>query len=246
MPGRLLAGQIVVGNALQIVAASSQYAGLTNFSSVQSNVSFGCWYKPTSIGNRQDIFHNGKNDGQEGYMLYIDSAGVFKMDLIFTATGSSGITLSAGTWYHLVVARGGTGTGWQMYVNGVAQGTPITNDQNTATTFLTIGAERSGAGAASNFANGLIDDLRIYERQLSAAEILAWYTHSTAPNSTNDISSANLVAWWKLDETGGTTAVDSSGNSRTATLVNTPTYITGQVQISNVPARSSAGARTLA
>src|SRR5262245_2732216 len=37
-----------------------------------------------------------------------------------------------------------------------------------------------------------------------------------------------FVAWYKFDETGGTTAADSSGSGRTATLVNGPSFVAGQ------------------
>src|SRR5437867_9500112 len=37
------------------------------------------------------------------------------------------------------------------------------------------------------------------------------------------------TAYWKLDETSGTTAADSSGNNHPATLVNGPTFTTGKI-----------------
>ncbi|MBP9854841.1 MAG: LamG domain-containing protein [Candidatus Omnitrophica bacterium] len=45
-----------------------------------------------------------------------------------------------------------------------------------------------------------------------------------AQNFTSD-----MVLWWKFDEGSGTTVADSSGNSNTGTLVNTPTWTTGQI-----------------
>src|SRR5437867_9798985 len=39
-----------------------------------------------------------------------------------------------------------------------------------------------------------------------------------------------LVGWWKLDETEGTLASDSSGNGHNATLLNGPTWTTGQLR----------------
>ncbi len=37
-------------------------------------------------------------------------------------------------------------------------------------------------------------------------------------------AAGDLVAWYKFDETSGTTAADSSGNGKDATLVNGPTW----------------------
>ena len=41
------------------------------------------------------------------------------------------------------------------------------------------------------------------------------------------ISDPNLVAWWKLDEGQGTTAVDWSGHKNDGTLINGPKWVTG-------------------
>ncbi len=38
---------------------------------------------------------------------------------------------------------------------------------------------------------------------------------------------ANLIAWWKLDENSGTTAADASGNNKTSYLTNSPTWTNG-------------------
>jgi hypothetical protein len=53
-------------------------------------------------------------------------------------------------------------------------------------------------------------------------------TPSPTPAST-PTPSANQVAWWKLDETSGTTAFDSSGNNNTGTLVNGPVWTAGKI-----------------
>ena len=42
-------------------------------------------------------------------------------------------------------------------------------------------------------------------------------------------ASTDPVAWWKFDETGGTTAADSSGNNNTASLVGGPVFTAGTV-----------------
>ena len=41
-------------------------------------------------------------------------------------------------------------------------------------------------------------------------------------------ATTNPVVWYKFDETSGTTAADSSGNGKNATLVNGPTWVAGK------------------
>lgn len=40
-------------------------------------------------------------------------------------------------------------------------------------------------------------------------------------------TTTGLVGWWKLDETSGTSAFDSSGGGHTATITNGPQSLTG-------------------
>ncbi len=81
---------------------------------------------------------------------------------------------SAGQWYHVTVTRGGSS--FTFYVDGVPVGsttnaTPIPN----ANAPLTIG-QAEGLG----FVDGLIDEVEIFSRALSAAEILAIYNAGSA------------------------------------------------------------------
>ncbi|MFB0555735.1 MAG: LamG-like jellyroll fold domain-containing protein, partial [Phycisphaerae bacterium] len=69
--------------------------------------------------------------------------------------------------------------------------------------------------ATGRFYDGLLDDVRIYDRALSAAEILEL------------ASPPGPVGHWTLDEGSGTTAYDSSGNGNDGTIVGNPTWIAG-------------------
>ena len=70
---------------------------------------------------------------------------------------------------------------------------------------LTIGALANGSAAPVAPFQGVIDDLRIYNRPLSFTEQQQLYVDSQDPGSSNE-----LVAWWTMDDSG-TTITDSSG-----------------------------------
>ncbi len=50
------------------------------------------------------------------------------------------------------------------------------------------------------------------------------FTTSVYLRTNWNLSSSGLVGWWKLDETSGTTAADSSGNGNDGTLINMGSY----------------------
>ena len=83
----------------------------------------------------------------------------------------------------------------------------ISNSQN-----MIIGARSSSA----KFFEGEIDDVRFYNKALSTTEIDQLFTGI-------DVTSG-LAAHYTLDEGSGSTAIDSSGNSNSGTLNNSPVY----------------------
>lgn len=70
----------------------------------------------------------------------------------------------------------------------------------------------------SNYFDGTMDEIRIYNKELSAFEVESLYNWAPAP-----------VGWWKMEEKTGTSTSDISGNTNTATLFNTPTWTQGKI-----------------
>jgi chitodextrinase len=92
------------------------------------------------------------------------------------AVVGNGSNLLIDTWYHVVGVSNGSGT-LAIYVNGVLLPTATNaNSYNIGTlNNLYIGARTDGG---THF-NGLIDDVRIYNRALSAGEVQALYNAGT-------------------------------------------------------------------
>src|SRR3989344_985239 len=105
-------------------------------------------------------------------------------------TGSSNVvtsntSISDGKWHYIVSTWNRTGK-MTLYVDGSSDGTPV--DISSAAAFnaitnksLRVGSYTlSGSANASNFFNGLIDDVRIYNRALNPSEIKALYNMGQA------------------------------------------------------------------
>ncbi len=85
-----------------------------------------------------------------------------------TVTGSTSV--AAGTWYHVAAVASNNGQA-ELYVNGVSEGTPI------AIGTLPSGGNAWNIGSSSaggmGYFNGLVDDVRLFNRALTDAEIAA-------------------------------------------------------------------------
>ena len=107
-----------------------------------------------------------------------------------------------------------------IYQDGVAKSSRTASSLFTGNTSWSIGR---WVAQNSEFFNGSIDDVRIYNRALSAAEVTALYgktgiTHMS--KSLNTIGSDALVGWWTFDgsKLTTTTARDSTTNANNGTL----------------------------
>ena len=79
-------------------------------------------------------------------------------------------TLVAGKWTHLVVTR--IGTDLRMYLNGVNDGAVTNSEDGSTTGNLVLGDRYVAAGLPFK---GNVDDFRVYERGLTAAEVQLLY-----------------------------------------------------------------------
>lgn len=131
---------------------------------------------------------------------------------------SSSTAINDGDWHHVAMVIDQDNNLFLTYVDGTAYSVAQPYDgQLTFANTLAIGAElqwiadsHGDSNTDKRFLEGTIDDVRIYQRALTASEISTLY--SIAPGC-SEITTDNLVAQWKLDETTGTTAIDSVGSN---------------------------------
>jgi len=136
-------------------------------------------------------------------------------------------TFSFGKWEHWVFS--GDGSGLKLYRNGI-----LDNSNSTAyTAGASSGILGIGGIAGGFFANKVkMDDVRIYNRALSATEIKNLYNAGAAKlgvskTDPNDSLNQGLVGHWTMDgadtvwtSATAATTLDKSGNGNTGTLTN--------------------------
>jgi hypothetical protein len=138
-------------------------------------------------------------------------------------------TLNASTWYHLYGLVNISTDSWYIYVNGISQAltlnagtgtfTPTVTD-NTTTTSNRLGASDTGV---SQYLNGKLADLRLYNCALSQQEIDCIYACKG-----HDSVKYGLVNRWIMNEgVDGTTVTGTIldlNNSVNGTPVSSPVF----------------------
>lgn len=174
------------------------------------------------------IFSNGRdtNPPQGGVALSVyPNANLLTGQLVFImimADGSQrfvyGTTnLVPGTLYYIATTYDGLTI--NLYVNGVLSGTISYSSLMPIAPAPYNSMIGCLAYAAPYYPwSGIIDEVKVWNRPLSASEILQDFQGLLRNNK-------GLVGYWSFDEGSGTTAFDYSGNSNNGTLINGPLYV---------------------
>ncbi len=198
-----------IGNALTFNGTSTYVqlpAGMADFT---GGLTFSVWARPTASGSYARLLDFG-NGGPSNNVMYerVGTTSDLRAEL-YTNTAPSGVTdtgvLTNNSWHHYLVTVTGTGVCYRYkngaQLNSVANLTAI---PNVTRTLNYIG--KSNWGNDALFA-GQMDDIRIYNRPLSAGEAKL-LSMQAAPALTN-VSGASLL----YPGDGSVVALDVGGDA---------------------------------
>ena len=184
------------------------YIGLSNTAFHYTTLSISAWVKPKNVTSYHTILNNYESGGSptnSGFFFRVNNDGTVSF-IGYSTSVSGSVTstqaISANIWTNVAAVI--TPSSWKIYINGVdvsGSATTTTLEYNS-TTPCAIG-RADYTGGSSNYFNGNIDDLRVYNDALTAAEVL-----DIAQNDTGNIPTGNLQAYYKFDND----VTDTQGN----------------------------------
>lgn len=221
------------------VVASGQYLSITDASQtgldITGDISIEAWINVNTFGasnNEERVIVSKWNEtANRSYIFTVTYQGHLRLIVSTDGTGlqasitdaevASAVIASTGTWYHVAVTYRVGVREAIFYVNGVAQTTTY-NAQNAASIFNSTAAfaiggptEAGGSGANTLYGcttwDGQIDEVRIYNSVVSAAQIAANQLERVVTGA---------VGLWHLENV----LTDSSGNGNTLTNNNSTTF----------------------
>lgn len=206
-----LSGQGVPPNQVLTLNGATAYVDIPSHAGLQNPtaMTIGVWLNPAS----QNGLFVGKTDGQSGqsqrsYQIAWQSSGTLVVDVFWQVVGGKpdfttlATPVPANRWTHVAVAFSSSLGSLQVFTNGVLATADLTLTGRTlrqTSLPLTLGRI---AGSANTYAKGSLDELRIWNRALAAAEILAEFHCPSAGDS-------SLKGHWNFDDG---TALDLTGN----------------------------------
>jgi hypothetical protein len=190
------------------------------------------WYKPAIDANeRNTIMGRGEDiyDIHQDWVRY--DTEINKFWHVYEYTNNVGPSaysendyLNRDTWYFVVSTRASDGT-YNLYVNAELQSTmyfQYPTGSINANTY--IGSHFNDSQGMVNYAKGVIDDIKFYNRALTLEEVKLLYYEVNGscekPFMTEFEPDINTLALWHLNEGTGDQFFDVSPNGNNGTLVN--------------------------
>lgn len=168
-------------SALRINGTGSS-AIITGLPTGTSTRSISIWYKVSTASNDNCLFVYGQSGGENAYGVSFNNTNTW-YNFAWTTNTSMTNPSNDGNWHHLVTTFDQSKTS-RIYVDGVLKNTVVQNGWNTSVNSNTFWLGSLFSPSASLF-NGTVDDLKIYDRALTQAEVTSLFTNNTLLSSQN-------------------------------------------------------------
>lgn len=154
------------------------------------SLTFMAWYKDDTGTVEGSIFHHNKASVQDNVYFGVGrwGNGYAYIDLHNQTTGSlnigykyikGSVLVDDGNFHHIAGTLDRSTQWMTLYVDGKVDGTPVKHSGRfSPDSVIYIGCD----GAGTTCINGFLDDIRIYNRSLSQAEIVAIYNNTKPDN----------------------------------------------------------------
>jgi len=190
-----------IGNAANLVRASGNYFDSPDHTTLRMNgaFSFQAWiYQPTSVTGQCVLFSKWNSGGP---ILHTPNGDGTEIRLFHTGSGSdyaqtSGLGMTADTWYHVVLVYDGSGgtdaDKVKIYVNGTSQTLSFTGASFSSTMTDHTGNFYIGYwDTVAYYANMRMDEVAFWQRALTSGEVTSLYGGGSGLAYPLTVSSAN-------------------------------------------------------
>ncbi|HEX5154141.1 MAG TPA: LamG-like jellyroll fold domain-containing protein [Parafilimonas sp.] len=222
------------GNAIQFDGVNDYInVGPQQSLEVSEQLTIEAWIYP--IGNGTGPEGSGIIVNKEGeYEIARFGDGTIRFALDNSSPGwtwvNSSFVAPLNKWSHIVVTYSANNQLMKFYGNGseVFSGSAsgLITDYHSQDDFRIGGRQHE-----SQYFKGKIEEVRVWNKALSATTIKKWYKKSLQ-NSHPNIN--NLIGYWKLDEGSGTTTADESANANNGTLTNGAAWVASNAPVNKL------------
>lgn len=184
-----------ISNAAYLFDGIDDYIDLGQGYSYTSH-SFSLWARRDStVGVVLSKINNGPYDTQNselGISGFILGTGSTWVNLYSTASG-----VDFSNWNHIVGTYNSLTGAQKIYINGFADNTSAPSYINVTNTPIYVGARPfwSGTGSTTFYFKGAIDDIHIYDYEISSAQVDSLYNYNPLTTGIAEIDNGPMVVY---------------------------------------------------
>ncbi|WP_168797592.1 LamG-like jellyroll fold domain-containing protein [Neolewinella litorea] len=223
------------GNALKFnggQAGANEYVDLPDMPFAQNSpYTVEGWAKTTTEGRMLvDFFPisgTSAPQGTAGNFIAIEVATGGRLRYVHRANGAniggievlSANAVTSGNWFHYAAVYDSQGRA-SLYINGVLSAQSAATSPSYISEIVDGRIGNLHSNNSRKF-RGDLDELRLWSRALEATDISALYNKTFTDPATLAAPTTCLAAYYKFNESSGTTLADASGNGYTGMVVGT-------------------------
>lgn len=155
-----------------------EHSASLNFGA-NSNITIECWFKTSRTGTYQSFVNKRVSYPSVlgGYAAAIESSGKISLMKVGTQGYSAYVqtvdsNYADGTWHHFAGILAGTNANnFNIYIDGVAQSLTIVSNNYLGNMATTLDLNIGGGDAPADFFEGVLDEVRIWDRVRTVSEI---------------------------------------------------------------------------
>jgi len=143
-----------------------------SLSTNSTDLTFSLWVNSRATDN-QDVLEQATDPVKGRSIITTRNSGTFSTNISGCGDFATQANYLRNSWYHVVVTNDVTGNSAlvSLYLNGISKGSVTKSNPEPSNENYLLGRAR----VAGNYLDGLIDDVRIYNRALSASDVQALY-----------------------------------------------------------------------
>jgi len=159
---------------------SSAYVSIPYVSTTSSSLTYSLWFKPATAATQTLIAYRST-------LVRVSNIAISWYPDVNLSVGMVSKAVSTNVWHQLVIDH--NGTSYSVYLDGSLAGSGTASVLQNAI----YGTAGIGVYAGAQFYSGLIDNVRIYSRSMTASEIKKQYTEAL-PKYLVDTNGVDLYA----------------------------------------------------
>lgn len=192
-----------------------------------TSFSISCWFKTSSTAVEFIVSRQANSGLFPGWNIFIE-AGKIKTALINNNGTSDRLFIETNSvfndsnWHHCVMTYDGSSntSGLFLYLDGSLASVTVITNSLSASILTSANFQISGRDGPNVVLSGNVDEVALYDKDLSASEVTAIYNSGIPISLTGLPTTGNILNWWRMgDDDTFPTILDHKG-SNDGTMVN--------------------------